>query len=219
MNNKSNNKNSKTGRLIVISAPSGTGKTTLVQALCEADPKLMVSVSHTTRPKRDGETDGIAYHFTDVDSFREMINAGQFLEYAKVFDHYYGTSRNAVESQLSEGRDVILEINWQGAARICQLMPESISIFILPPSYQALETRLTDRGEDDSTTIQRRLRDAKNELSHYKEYDFLVINDEFEPALAELRDILASLRENRQVKQADLSQFVAGLMAETKDFQ
>ena len=219
MNNKSNNKNSKTGRLIVISAPSGTGKTTLVQALCEADPKLMVSVSHTTRPKRDGETDGIAYHFTDVDSFREMINAGQFLEHAKVFDHYYGTSRNAVESQLSEGRDVILEIDWQGAARIRQLMPESISIFILPPSYQALETRLTDRGEDDSTTIQRRLRDAKNELSHYKEYDFLVINDEFEPALAELRDILASLRENRQVQQADLSQFVAGLMAETKDFQ
>lgn len=219
MNNKSNNKNSKTGRLIVISAPSGTGKTTLVQALCEADPKLVVSVSDTTRPKRDGETDGIAYHFTDVDSFREMINAGQFLEYAKVFDHYYGTSRNAVESQLSEGRDVILEIDWQGAARIRQLMPESISIFILPPSYQALETRLTDRGEDDPTTIQRRLRNAKNELSHYKEYDFLVINDEFEPALAELRDILASLRENRQVKQADLSQFVAGLMAEIKDFQ
>ena len=215
MNNKSNNKNSKTGRVIVISAPSGTGKTTLVTALCEPDQKLMVSVSHTTRPKRDGETDGIAYHFTDVDSFREMINAGQFLEYAKVFDHYYGTSRNAVESQLSGGRDVILEIDWQGAARIRQLMPESISIFILPPSYQALETRLTDRGEDDPTTIQRRLRDAKNELSHYKEYDFLVINDEFEPALAELRDILASLRENRQVQQADLSQFVAGLMAET----
>lgn len=190
-----------------------------MQALCEADPKLVVSVSDTTRPKRDGETDGIAYHFTDVDSFREMINAGQFLEYAKVFDHYYGTSRNAVESQLSEGRDVILEIDWQGAARIRQLMPESISIFILPPSYQALETRLTDRGEDDPTTIQRRLRNAKNELSHYKEYDFLVINDEFEPALAELRDILASLRENRQVKQADLSQFVAGLMAEIKDFQ
>jgi len=215
LNNKSNNKNDKTGRLIVISAPSGTGKTTLVKALCESDPKLMVSVSHTTRPRRDGETDGIAYHFTDIDSFMEMVDSYQFLEHAKVFDNYYGTSRNGVESQLSEGRDVILEIDWQGAARVRHLMPDCISIFILPPSRHALETRLTDRGEDNPTTVQRRMRDAKNELSHYKEYDFLVINDKFEPALSELRDILASLRENRQVQQADLSQFVAGLMAET----
>ena len=208
------NKNNNTGKLIVISAPSGTGKTTLVMALCESDPKLVVSVSHTTRPRRDGETDGIAYHFTDVDSFKETIDSGQFLEHAKVFDHYYGTCRNWVKSQLNGGKEVILEIDWQGAARIRHLMPDCISIFIVPPSYQALETRLTSRGEDDSTAIRRRMRDAKDELSHYKEYDYLVINDKFEQALSELRDIVTALRENRQIKQVDLSQFVAGLIAE-----
>ncbi len=208
------NKNNNTGKLIVISAPSGAGKTTLVMALCESDPKLVVSVSHTTRPRRDGETDGIAYHFTDVDSFKETIDSGQFLEHAKVFDHYYGTCGNWVKSQLNEGKEVILEIDWQGAARISYLMPDCISIFILPPSYQALETRLTSRGEDDPTAIRRRMREAKDELSHYKEYDYLVINDKFEQALSELRDIVTALRENRQIKQADLSQFVVGLIAE-----
>ncbi|MEE8234462.1 MAG: guanylate kinase, partial [Gammaproteobacteria bacterium] len=118
------NINNNTGKLIVISAPSGTGKTTLVKALCESDPKLMVSVSHTTRPRRDGETDGIAYHFIDIDSFMEMVDSNQFLEHAKVFDNYYGTSRNGVESQLSEGKDVILEIDWQGATRIRHLTPD-----------------------------------------------------------------------------------------------
>ena len=208
------NKNNNTGKLIVISAPSGAGKTTLVMALCESDPKLVVSVSHTTRPRRDGETDGIAYYFTDVDSFKEMIDSDQFLEHAKVFDHYYGTCGNWVKSQLNEGKEVILEIDWQGAARIRHLMPDCISIFILPPSYQALETRLTSRGEDDSTAIRRRMRDAKDELSHYKEYEYLVINDKFEQALSELWDIVTALRENRQIKQVDLSQFVAGLIAE-----
>jgi len=209
----------KSGKLIVISAPSGAGKTTLVQALCEADPKLTVSISHTTRPRRDGEKDGIAYHFTDIASFREMIDEGQFLEHAKVFDHYYGTSKNAVESQLNNGYDVILEIDWQGAAHIRQLIPECISIFILPPNYQALENRLTDRGEDDCTTIQRRMHDAINELSHYDEYEYLVINDDFLQALSEIQGILTALRENREIQREDLSQFVADLMAETKNFQ
>jgi guanylate kinase len=208
-----NNQTNKSGKLIVISAPSGVGKTILVEALCEADPNLMVSVSHTTRPKRDGEQNGIAYHFTDVDSFREMINTEQFLEYAKVFDNYYGTSKTALESQLSKGIDVILEIDWQGAERVRQLMPESISIFILPPSYQALETRLTGRGEDDADTIQKRMDSAINELSHYKEYDYLVINDEFELALCELQSLFAALRQNQRPQQADLSEFVTRLMA------
>jgi guanylate kinase len=208
-----NNQTNKSGKLIVISAPSGAGKTTLVEALCEADPKLMVSVSHTTRPGRDGEKDGIAYHFTDVDSFREMVDAGQFLEHAKIFDNYYGTSKAAVESQLSKGIDVILEIDWQGAERVRQLMPESISIFILPPSYQALETRLTGRGEDDAGTIQKRMDGAINELSHYKEYDYLVINDDFGLALSELQGLFAALRENQRPQQADLSEFITRLMA------
>ena len=208
-----NNQTNKSGKLIVISAPSGAGKTTLVEALCKADPKLMVSVSHTTRPGRNGEKDGVAYHFTDIDSFMKMVDAGQFLEHAKVFDNYYGTSKASVESQLSKGIDVILEIDWQGAERVRQLMPESISIFILPPSYQALETRLTGRGEDDTGTIQKRMDDAIKELSHYKEYDYLVINDEFELALSELQVIFAAFRENQRPQQADLSEFVTRLMA------
>jgi len=208
-----NNQTNKSGKLIVISAPSGAGKTTLIEALCEADPNLMVSVSHTTRPARDGETDGIAYHFTDIDSFMEMVNTGQFFEHAKVFDNYYGTSKAALESQLSKGIDVILEIDWQGTERVRQLMPASISIFILPPSYQALETRLTGREEDDAGTIQRRMDDAINELSHYREYDYLVINDEFELALSELQGLIAALRENQRPKQANLNDFVARLMA------
>ena len=208
-----NNQINKPGKLFVISAPSGAGKTTLVRALCDADPKLMVSVSHTTRPRRDGEKDGVAYHFTDVDSFREMVDGEQFLEHAKVFDNYYGTSRALVESQLSNEINVILEIDWQGAQGVRQLMPESISIFIVPPSYQALETRLTGRAEDDASTIQRRMGDAINELSHYEEYDYLVINDEFELALSELQALIATLRENQRPQQADLSKFVTRLMA------
>ena len=210
-----NNQTNKTGKLIIISAPSGAGKTTLVKALCESDPKILVSVSHTTRPKRVGEMEGVAYFFTDENSFKAMADNNQFLEHAKVFDNYYGTSKSWVESQLSEGYDVILEIDWQGAALIRQLMPDCVSIFILPPSIEALESRLMGRDEDDTSTIQRRMHDAINELSHYDEYDFFVINDEYTQALTELQDIVAALRENRQFQQADLSQFIAGLMAET----
>lgn len=209
-----NNQVDNTGKLIIISAPSGTGKTTLVQALCQSDPKLIVSVSHTTRQKRDGETEGVAYFFTESDSFETMVSNNQFLEHAEVFDNYYGTSKNWVESQLSEGNDVILEIDWQGATKIRQIMPKCISIFILPPSHQALESRLTNRGKDDNDAIQRRLLDARSEISHCNEYDYLVINNDFEQTLSELQGILARLRENRQVEQVDLSQFVTDLMAE-----
>ena len=204
-----------TGKLIIISAPSGAGKTTLVHALDESDPKILVSISHTTRPKRHGEVEGIAYFFTDEKSFKVMADNNQFLEHAIVFDNYYGTSKNWVEARLSEGYDVILEIDWQGAAMIRQLMPDCVSIFILPPSIEALESRLAGRDEDDTSTIQHRMHDAISELSHHDEYDYSIINDEFAQALFELQDIVAALREDQQFQQADLSQFIAGLMAET----
>jgi guanylate kinase len=210
-----NNQTNKTGKLIIISAPSGAGKTTLVKALCESDPKILVSVSHTTRPIRDGETEGIAYFFTDENSFKAMADNNQFLEHAKVFDNFYGTSKSWVESRLNEGYDVILEIDWQGAALIRPLMPECVSIFILPPSIEALASRLKGRDENDTSTIQRRMRDAVSEISHHDEYDILVINNEFAQALSELQGIVAALRENRQIQQVDLRQFVADLMAET----
>ena len=214
-----NNKTKKTGKLIIISAPSGAGKTTLVKTLCEADPGLMVSVSHTTRPRRDGEIDGIAYHFTNKNSFREMVDNDQFLEHAKVFGHDYGTSKDHVGSMLSDGHDLILEIDWQGARQIREFMPGVVSIFIIPPGLHALKSRLTDRGKDDSATILRRMDDAINELSHFDEYEYLVINDDFAQALSELKDIVAALRENRHIQQADLNQFVTDLMAETWNFQ
>ncbi len=204
-----------TGKLIIISAPSGAGKTTLVHALDESDPKILVSISHTTRPKRHEEVESIAYFFTDEKSFMAMADNNQFLEHAIVFDNYYGTSKRWVEARLSEGYDVILEIDWQGAALIRQLMPDCVSIFILPPSIEALESRLAGRDGDDTSTIQRRMHDAINELSHHDEYDYSVINDEFSQALFELQDIVAALREDQQFQQADLSQFIAGLMAET----
>ena len=204
-----------TGKLIIISAPSGAGKTTLVKALDESDPEILVSVSHTTRPKRHGEVEGIDYFFTDDETFKAMVDNNQFLEHAVVFDNYYGTSKIWVEERLKEGYDVILEIDWQGAALSRKLMPDCVSIFILPPSIQTLESRLAGRDEDDISTIKRRMHDAINELSHHDEYDFFVINDEFAQALFELQDIVATLRENRQYQQADLSQFIAGLMAET----
>lgn len=210
-----NNQTNKTGKLIIISAPSGAGKTTLVKALCESDPKILVSISYTTRSIRDGETEGIAYFFTDENSFKAMADNNQFLEYAKVFDNYYGTYKSWVESRLNEGYDVILEIDWQGAALIRPLMPDCVSIFILPPSIETLEFRLTGRDENDTSTIQRRMRDTISEISHHDEYDILVINDEFSQALSRLQDIVAALRENRQIQQEDLSQFVADLMAET----
>ncbi len=207
------NQTNKIGQLIIISAPSGAGKTTLIEALCSADPELTVSISHTTRPKRDNEQDGIAYHFIDVDSFMEMVNEGKFLEHAKIFDNYYGISKTSLESQLRNSTDVILEIDWQGAATVRQLIPESISIFILPPSYQALKTRLTSRGKDDAGVIQKRMDNALNELSHYKEYDYLVINDEFGLALGKLQSLFVALREDKRPKQADLNAFVTNLIA------
>jgi guanylate kinase len=176
--------------LFVISAPSGAGKTSLVKALLGRDPGLTVSVSYTTRKPRAHETDGREYHFVTLQQFRDAIARAEFLEYAQVFDHYYGTGRASVEALLGAGRDVVLEIDWQGAQQVRARTP-CISIFILPPSRQALAERLRDRQTDSPEVIARRLRDAVGDMSHYAEFDYVVVNDDFETALDDLARIVA----------------------------
>jgi guanylate kinase len=180
------------GTLYTVSAPSGAGKTSLVKALLESSADLVVSVSHTTRAIRPGEQDGVNYHFVAEAEFEAMLAASAFLEHARVFGNLYGTSQTAVEQQLAEGHDVILEIDWQGARLVRELMPAAVSIFIIPPSQEALQQRLEDRGQDDDEVIARRMRDAVSEMSHYDEYDYLVINDVFQEALDELVLIMRS---------------------------
>jgi guanylate kinase len=182
------------GTLFVVSAPSGAGKTSLVKALRDSVDGFTVSVSHTTRAQRPGEQHGRDYFFVERSEFERMIEAGEFLEHARVFDNHYGTARSTVEAALEQGRDVLLEIDWQGARQVRALMPGCLSIFILPPSRKALQERLTTRGQDDHETIARRMRDAMSEMSHYGEYDYLVVNDDFEHALADLKSIVAANR-------------------------
>ncbi len=195
-----NEKPAVNGSLYVISAPSGAGKTSLVNALLESTAGIVVSVSHTTRAPRPGEEDGSHYHFTDVEKFQSMITAGDFLEHAQVFDNFYGTSRQSVEAQLAQGVDVILEIDWQGARLVREQLPDCTGIFILPPSVAALQERLRGRGQDGADIIERRMRDARSESSHYDEYEYLVINDDFDTALAELRAIFVAQRLRLQVQ-------------------
>jgi guanylate kinase len=183
------------GTLYILSAPSGAGKSSLLRALLDAmGGTLAVSVSHTTRKPRPGEINGRDYHFVDLATFQAMVDEGAFLEHARVFDNHYGTSRQVVEQQLSAGQDVVLEIDWQGARLVRKLMPESTGIFILPPSRETLRERLQGRGQDDPAVIERRMCDAISEMSHYHEYDYLVINDVFERALEDLSAILRSSR-------------------------
>jgi guanylate kinase len=178
------------GRLFVISAPSGAGKTSLVKALLARDPNLRVSVSHTTRARRPNETDGRDYHFVSLERFGELAAAGAFLESAQVFDNHYGTARAGVEAELAAGHDVILEIDWQGARQVRASRPDLHSIFILPPSRAALEARLRNRRTDTEAVIARRLRDAVSDMTHYREFDYVVVNDDFERAALELLGIL-----------------------------
>lgn len=199
-----------TGTLYIVSAPSGAGKTSLVKALLESTSDIGVSVSTTTRARRTGEVDGVDYHFVAEERFLAMIRAGEFLEYAKVFDNYYGTSRQALERQLSKGLDVILEIDWQGAQQVRRLMPDAVSIFILPPSQQALLERLRGRGKDSEEIIARRTLDAVTEMSHCYEYDYLVVNDKFDDALGDLHCIV---RAHRLGQKAQV-QKIAGLLRE-----
>lgn len=186
--------------LFIVSAPSGAGKTSLLHALLERDPQLRLSVSHTTRPKRPGEQDGVHYHFVDLPTFQRLVAEGVFVEHAQVFDNYYGTSEQALRDQLSAGHDVVVEIDWQGAQQVRARFPDAVSIFIAPPSIEALRERLSARGQDSEEVIARRMRDAQRELSHYPEYDYLVINDHFEEALEQLRQIVSAerLRTGRQ---------------------
>lgn len=195
------------GTLYIFSAPSGAGKTSLVKALLENTADIEVSVSHTTRAMRPGEVDGQDYHFISKETHTQMVAEGAFLEHAQVFDNFYGTSRASIEEKLRQGTDIILEIDWQGAQQVRKLMPGTVSVFILPPSLAALRERLSDRGQDSDDIIARRMRDARSEMSHYKEFDSLIINDDFDQALAELRSIVIArrLRLGAQIqRQADL---------------
>ncbi|VTU09646.1 guanylate kinase [Actinobacillus porcinus] len=181
------------GNLYILSAPSGAGKSSLIAALLEKDmaKKMMVSVSHTTRQPRPGEENGVHYHFVDVAEFELLIDQGAFLEYAKVFGgNYYGTSLPAIEKNLAAGIDVFLDIDWQGAQQIREKVPSVKSIFILPPSLAELERRLIGRGQDSSDVIAERMSKAMDEISHYNEYDYVIVNDNFEQALADLQSIL-----------------------------
>jgi len=179
------------GRLFVVAAPSGAGKTSLVRALMERDPSLRFSVSYTTRPRRAAEEHGRDYFFVSRDEFERMVEAGEFIEHARVFDNYYGTARQQVEQSLAAGQNLLLEIDWQGARQIRSAMPEAVTVFILPPSQAELERRLRGRGTDSEEVIQRRLRDAAGDMTHWPEFDYVVVNDDFGVALAELGDIVA----------------------------
>lgn len=189
-----NELNAPQGTLFVISAPSGAGKTSLVQALLQSLPGVGVSVSHTTRDQRPGEIPGQDYHFVSGQQFQKMIEAGEFLEHAEVFGRYYGTSRERVQDDLARGQDLILEIDWQGARQVRELMPGCVSIFILPPSRSVLEQRLRKRGQDSDGVIANRMQSATDEMSHYQEFDYLLVNDDFDQTLQRLMGIVESDR-------------------------
>ncbi|WP_045856098.1 guanylate kinase [Teredinibacter purpureus] len=197
------------GTLYTVSAPSGAGKTSLVKALADSTDGICVSVSHTTRPIRPGEENGVNYHFVSHEQFASMVEQSSFLEHAQVFTNYYGTSTKWVEESLASGVDVILEIDWQGAQQVRKHIPGTVGVFILPPSRPALLERLTGRGQDGEAVIAARMAEAENEISHFVEADYLVINDDFDVALTEFRSIVVAQRqklEKQQQKHQDLLQ-------------
>jgi guanylate kinase len=201
------------GRLFVIAAPSGAGKTTLVKALMEQRPELAFSVSHTTRKPRPNEVDGRDYHFVDHATFERMIAANEFLEHASVFDNFYGTSRRQVDDALAGGRDLLLEIDWQGAQQVRSRLPEAVDVFILPPSRAALEERLRGRRTDSAAVIARRLQDSVTELSHWREFRYVIVNDEFARACADLERIVAGAGADLARDRPGLPEFAATLLA------
>jgi guanylate kinase len=202
----------KRGKLFVIAAPSGAGKTSLVRALMQRRPALRFSISYTTRAQRASEQHAHDYFFVDKPQFERMVAAGEFLEHARVFDNYYGTSRQQVEQLLDEGQDVLLEIDWQGAQQIRRALPECRSIFVLPPSRAALEQRLRGRGTDSDEVIARRLRDSLADLSHWSEFDYIVVNDDFDRATEDLEAIVAGKGEHLRRDRAELRELLAKLL-------
>ena len=200
------------GKLFIITAPSGAGKTTLVHALVSQDKNLCVSISHTTRPARVGEENGVNYHFIEKSEFTTRLSEGDFLESAEVYGYHYGTSQLWVSEQLNKGLDVILEIDWQGAQQIRKLYPDTCSIFILPPSIEALTERLTERAQDDSETIDNRMQQAKGVMEHVAEANFVVVNDDFQTALQDIRAIIRSQRLMVTSQQSNLSDLLSSLI-------
>ncbi|MEN5303391.1 guanylate kinase [Pseudomonas sp. TWI628] len=205
--------NQSSGTLYIVSAPSGAGKTSLVTALIKADPRVSVSVSHTTRAMRPGEEHGVNYHFVSHDDFKGLITKGDFLEHAEVFGNFYGTSRSTLQEVLDRGNDLILEIDWQGAQQVRKLMPEARSVFILPPSRQALRERLDGRGQDSEAIIAGRMKEAVSEMEHYDEYEYVIINDDFDVALEELKAVFVANRLRLKKQQQRYSGLLQELLA------
>ncbi len=189
------------GNLFIVSAPSGAGKTSLVKALLASNPGIELSISYTTRPARPGEVDGRDYHFVSRDTFLEMAKRGDFLESAEVYGNLYGTSQPWIQAQIASGRNILLEIDWQGAAQVRRIFPESIGIFILPPSLKALETRLNGRGQDSAEVIARRMQAARDDIAHVAEFDYVIINDKLDEAVQQLKAVVvaAGLRREQQL--------------------
>jgi guanylate kinase len=194
--------------LFVVVAPSGAGKTSLVNALLEAEPGMRLSVSHTTRAPREGEVSGRDYHFVDRPAFERMIAAGDFLEHADVYGNYYGTSRRWIEAELAGDHDVLLEIDWQGARQVRKLFPAMIGIFILPPSIAELRRRLTARGKDAPEVIERRMASAREEISHVLEFEYIIVNEHFETALADLKAVVRAARLSRGRRRSGLDRLL-----------
>ncbi len=203
-----------TGTLYIVSAPSGAGKTSLVKALVDAQPQVRVSVSHTTRTMRPGEVDGVNYHFVSREDFLARLERNEFLEHAEVFGNLYGTSQRWLEDTLAEGFDLILEIDWQGAQQVRRLMPQAKSIFILSPTQEALRQRLNNRGQDSDEIIDKRMREAVSEMSHYVEYDYLVINDDFAHALIDLQSIFRANQLIQKTQQQRHARLLGELLAQ-----
>jgi len=200
------------GRLYVVSAPSGAGKTSLVKALMEREPGIRFSVSYTTRKPRLNEVDGRDYHFVTMEQFTEMVARDEFLEHAQVFDNYYGTGARAVEAALANGERLLLEIDWQGAAQVRARLPEARSVFILPPSRASLEQRLKARSTDSDAVIARRLKDAAQDLAHWAEFDYVVINDRFDEALRDLQTIVADRGGQLSAQRPEVARLAAELL-------